>query len=281
MKIIRSIKQMYRVSKKIGLNRQTIGFVPTMGALHEGHASLIRQARSENDIVVVSIFVNPIQFGPKEDFRRYPRPKKEDITLCRKAGVDFIFYPEAKQMYQQGFKTYVTVEELSDVLCGKFRSGHFRGVATVVTKLFNIIKPHTAYFGGKDAQQAIIISRMVLDLNIPLKIKVMPTVRDKDGLALSSRNIYLNQKEREDATVLYQALNLAGNLIKQGRRAPSDIMRKMKRLIHQKKSAKIQYISIVDSKDLKPAARLKGKVLIALAVWMGKTRLIDNAIISC
>jgi len=280
MKIIRSIKEMTGFSKKQRIKGKTIGFVPTMGALHQGHLSLIRQAAAENDIVVVSIFVNPIQFGPKEDYRRYPRNLRLDARLCRREGADVIFFPDVQQMYPGNYKTYVIVQDLSDVLCGKFRPGHFKGVATVVTKLFNIVRPDIAYFGGKDAQQAIIIKKAVEDLNIPIKIKVMPTVREKDGLAMSSRNAYLNKEERRDAAVLYQALILAKNLIKQGSVDSSGIIRKMRRLINKKKSACIQYISVVKHKDLKPLDKIRGKVLIALSVWIGKTRLIDNIVIS-
>ena len=280
MKIIHSINQMASVSKRLRADGQAIGFVPTMGALHEGHLILVRKARKENDVVVVSIFVNPIQFGPKEDYRRYPRNLRQDTRLCSKEGADIIFYPQAKDIYPQGYKTYVDVEDLSKVLCGKFRPGHFSGVATVVTKLFNIVNPDIAYFGQKDAQQAIIIQRMAKDLNMPIKIKVMPTVREKDGLALSSRNAYLSKSERKDAAVLYQALNLARDLIKQGNKNSFSIIRKMKQLINKKKSVKIQYISILDLKDLKTLVRIKGKVLVVLAVWLGKTRLIDNLIVN-
>jgi len=263
-------------SKRIKLKRETIGFVPTMGALHKGHLSLIHQARKENDIVVVSIFVNPTQFGPSEDFKRYPRNLSSDSQLCRKEGVDIVFLPQAKDMYPTDYKTWVNVADLTNVLCGKYRPGHFRGVATVVTKLFNIVSPDIAYFGQKDAQQAIIIKKLASDLNMPINIKVMPTVRERDGLAMSSRNIYLKQTERKDAIILYQALNLAKDLIKQGNRNSSMIISKMRQLITQKKSAKIQYISITDLKNLKPIDRIKDKTLIALAVYIGKTRLIDN-----
>jgi pantoate--beta-alanine ligase len=294
MKIIRSIKEMTGFSKKQRIKGKTIGFVPTLGALHQGHLSLIRQAAAENDIVVVSIFVNPIQFAPKwlwlkeakprpsglEDYRRYPRNLRLDARLCRREGADVIFFPDAQQMYTGKYKTYVIVQDLSDVLCGKFRPGHFKGVATVVTKLFNIVVPDIAYFGGKDAQQAIIIKKVVEDLNIPVRIKVMPTVREKDGLAMSSRNIYLNKDERQDAAVLYQALILAKNLIKQGSVDSSGIIRKMRRLINKKKSVSIQYISIVKHKDLQPMDKIRDKVLIALSVWIGKTRLIDNIVVS-
>ena len=279
MKIIRSIKEMTGFLQKLRIKGKTIGFVPTLGALHQGHLSLIRQAAAENDIVVVSIFVNPIQFGPKEDYRRYPRNLRLDARLCRREGADVIFFPDAQQMYTGNYKTYVIVQDLSDVLCGKFRPGHFKGVATVVTKLFNIVRPDIAYFGGKDAQQAIIIKKVVEDLNIPVRIKVMPTVREEDGLAMSSRNAYLNKEERRDAAVLYQALILAKNLIKQGSVDSSGIIRKMRRLINKKKSACIQYISVVKHKDLQPMDKIRGKVLIALSVWIGKTRLIDNIVI--
>lgn len=280
MKIIRSLKQMSNFSKKTRLRRKTIGFVPTMGALHLGHLSLIRQARRENDVIIISIFVNPTQFGPKEDFKKYPRNLKQDAKLCKEEAVDIIFYPKAKDMYPEGYKTYVEVQDLSNVLCGKFRPGHFRGVATIVTKLFNIVSPDIAYFGQKDAQQAVIIKKMVEDLNIPVEIKVMPTVRQSDGLALSSRNVYLSQSERKDAQVLYQALNLARNLIRHGNRNSLDIIIKMKQLIKKKKRAKIQYISIVDFENLRPVDKIIGTVLIALAVYIGKTRLIDNIIVN-
>jgi len=280
MRIIHSVKEMARFSRKAHLQGKTIGFVPTMGALHSGHLSLIQKARRDNDIVIVSIFINPIQFGPKEDFKKYPRTLKQDAQLCLKAGVDVIFLPSYKDMYPDNYKTYVWVTDLSDLLCGKFRPGHFKGVATVVTKLFNIVSPDIAYFGQKDAQQAIIIKNMVEDLNMPIVIKAMPTIREKDGLAMSSRNIYLNENERRDAAVLYQALNLAKNLLKQGNFDSIYIIRRMRQLINHKKNAKIQYISIVDLKGLKPIDIIKEKVLIVLAVWIGKTRLIDNAVLN-
>jgi len=264
---------------RIKLKDKTIGFVPTMGALHHGHLSLMRQAVKDNDIVVVSIFVNPTQFGPKEDFKKYPRNLKQDARLCRKVGVDIIFYPDAKEIYPDNYKTYVFVSELSDCLCGEFRSGHFKGVATVVAKLFNIVQPDVAYFGQKDVQQAIIIKKLVSDLNIPLKIEVLPTVRERDGLAMSSRNMYLNPGERKDALILYRALNLAKDLIRKGDVNSANIIQRMRRLISKKKSAKVQYISIVDLEDLKPIHKIKDKALVALAAWIGKTRLIDNIIV--
>jgi len=279
VKIIHTIEEMSNFSKKTHLKAQTIGFVPTMGALHEGHLSLIRQARKENDIVVVSIFVNPIQFGQKEDYRRYPRNLKLDAQACRKEDVDIIFCPDREEMYPANYKTYVTVRDLSDVLCGQFRPGHFQGVATVVAKLFHIINPDIAYFGQKDAQQSIIIKKMVEDLKFAVKIKIIPTIREKDGLALSSRNAYLHKGQRRDALVLYQALTLAKNLIRQGKIDSSEVIGKMKELINKKKSANIQYVAIVDPKDLLPVDKIRDKVLVALSVWIGKTRLIDNIII--
>jgi len=279
MKIIRNIKEMQETSRKMKQKGKAIGFVPTMGALHEGHLSLIRRARKDNDIVAVSIFVNPTQFEAGEDFKKYPRVLKQDAALCKEEGVDLIFSPSTEAMYTQDHKTHVYVEHLSGRLCGKFRPGHFRGVATVVTKLFNIVQPNTAYFGQKDAQQAAIIKKMVEDLNMPLKIKVLPTVREESGLALSSRNKYLSVKEKKDATVLYQALNLAGRLIKQGNRNYQSIIQKTRAGISKKKRISVQYISIVNLEDLLPVKRVKGKVLIALAAHIGKTRLIDNIII--
>jgi pantoate--beta-alanine ligase len=276
MRIIRSIKEMFKVSKEKRVRGKTIGFVPTMGALHEGHLSLIRRARQQNDIVVVSIFINPNQFGPKEDFKKYPRNLKQDSLLCKREGVDIIFYPDASLMYPVNYRTYVFVEKLSDCLCGKVRPGHFKGVATVVTKLFNIVSPDIAYFGQKDAQQAIIIKRMTRDLNIPVKIKVMPCLREKDGLALSSRNVYLNQKERKDATVLYEALKKAKELIRNGNSDAKKIISQIKRLINSEGITKIDYISIVDLDSLEPIQKINNNCLIALAVWIGSTRLIDN-----
>jgi pantoate--beta-alanine ligase len=279
MKIIRSIKTMMGYSKKLHTKGRTIGFVPTMGALHEGHLSLIRQSRKENDITLVSIFVNPIQFGPDEDYKRYTRNLSFDAGLCRKEGVDVVFSCLAKDMYSKNYKTYVYVDELGGRLCGNFRPGHFKGVTTVVAKLFNIVGPDIAYLGQKDAQQAIIIKKMSEDLNIPVRIKVMQTVREKDGLAMSSRNVHLTQDERIDAVVLYQSLILAKELIKRGNSTSLDIIKRMRQLINKKKSARIQYISIVDTLNLEPIKQVRGQVLIALGVWIGKTRLIDNIIV--
>jgi len=279
MRIIRSIKEMLKFIRENRRKGRSIGFVPTMGALHKGHLSLIRQAHKDNDVLVVSIFVNPAQFAPSEDLKKYPRNLKRDAQLCKQEGVDIIFYPDAKEMYPANYRTYLTVEKLSGVLCGKSRPGHFKGVATVVAKLFNTINPDVAYFGQKDAQQAIIIKRMVADLNLPVEIKVMPTLREKDGLALSSRNVYLSKQERKDAVVLSQSLNMAKYLIKKRILDSRKIIKKMNELIKEKKTAKIDYISIVDLKNLEPIKRINDSCLIALAVWIGKTRLIDNTII--
>jgi len=282
MKIIQSARLMQSLSLKARNKGKSIGFVPTMGALHKGHLSLIRRSRKDNDITVVSIFVNPAQFGPKEDLSRYPRPKKADISLCKKEGVDYVFYPQSRNMYPKGFCTYVEVEGLSDKLCGKSRPGHFRGVATVVMKLLNIVNPHVAYFGQKDAQQTVIIKRMVEDLNIPVIIKIMPTVRETDGLALSSRNVYLNAQERLDAVILINALKLAGRLIIKDRiNDPDLVIKKMRDLISRKPFVKIEYISIVNYNNLETLKIINGICLIAACLRIGRTRLIDNIVVSC
>ena len=280
MKLIQNIKDMQKSSTSLKQRGKSIGFVPTMGALHDGHLSLIKQADKENNIVVTSIFVNPTQFGPKEDFKRYPRNLKVDTLLCKRAGVDIIFYPRVNQIYPKGYKTYVVVEGLGNVLCGKFRPGHFQGVATVVTKLFNIIHPDVAYFGQKDAQQAIIIQQMARDLNMSVKIRVMPIIRESDGLALSSRNHYLTTGERKAAVVLFEALRKAKIMVKQGAIDSAGIIYAMRKIIQKRKTAQIQYIEIVDLDKLKPVKIIQDKVLIALAVWFGKTRLIDNIIVN-
>ncbi|MDD2703145.1 MAG: pantoate--beta-alanine ligase [Candidatus Omnitrophica bacterium] len=281
MKIVKRPDIMQRIAGRLKRRGKSIGFVPTMGALHEGHLSLIRRARRANDILVVSIFVNPLQFGPSEDLKRYPRPFEKDKKLCRKEGVDFIFYPGAESLYPRDFKTRIAVNDLEDVLCGKSRPGHFRGVATVVAKLFNIVQPDTAYFGQKDAQQAVIIRRMARDLNMPLNIAVMPVVREKDGLAMSSRNVYLDADERRDAAVLPQALKLAEGLVKKNVRDSAKIVSKMKELIQQRKTASVDYISVVDPDGLLPVRRINpcSRALIALAVRIGRTRLIDNIMV--
>jgi pantoate--beta-alanine ligase len=279
MIIIRDIKKMSQFSAQKKQSGKKIGLVPTMGALHDGHLSLIRKACQENDVTVVSIFVNPAQFGPKEDLKKYPRDLKKDVFLCSKEKVDAIFFPSSGQMYGKGFKTYINVEGISNKLCGRSRPGHFKGVATVVAKLFNIIRPDSAYFGLKDAQQAVIIKQMAEDLYFPAQINLLPIVREKDGLAMSSRNAYLNEKERSQAPVLSRALNLAEKLIREKERNPRVIISRMRRLINCAKDAKVDYIAITDLKAFSPLKRIKGEVLIALAVNIGKTRLIDNLIL--
>ncbi|MEO0141856.1 MAG: pantoate--beta-alanine ligase [candidate division WOR-3 bacterium] len=279
MKIVKKIAELKRLIKQIKEKKKTIGFVPTMGYLHEGHLSLMRIARKHSDYVVCSIFVNPTQFGPNEDFNRYPRNLKRDEILLKKVKVDLLFYPSVKEMYPDGYKTYVEVEEMSSVLCGKSRPGHFRGVATVVLKLFNIVKPDIAVFGEKDYQQAVIIKQMVKDLNLDVKIITGPIVRESDGLAMSSRNVYLSPEERKNATVLYRALQWAkGTYYKENIRSPEYLIQRMQQMIEEK-GGKIDYIAVVDKQTLRPVRVLEKGNLIALAVFFDKTRLIDNIII--
>ena len=279
MKTVESVARMSTLAKILRKEGKSIGFVPTMGYLHEGHLSLVRAARKHTDTVVASIFVNPAQFGPGEDFEKYPRDIKRDEELVRTAGVDVLFYPSIKEMYPEGYVTYVNVEKLTDGLCGASRPGHFKGVTTVVAKLFGIVKPTIAYFGQKDAQQAVIIRKMVEDLNMDVEVKVMPIIREKDALAMSSRNVYLSEAERKDAAALNQALKRAESLIEKGERSSAVIKKEMERIIKEKDSAKIDYMAIVDAKNLKELQLITGETLIALAVFMGRTRLIDNTIV--
>jgi len=276
MEVIRSIKEMKNKINKIKIERKSVGFVPTMGYLHDGHKSLIECARKENDVVVVSIFVNPTQFGPNEDFERYPRDEERDKKICMDAGCDIMFIPEKDDMYGENYSTYVDVFNLTEGLCGASRPGHFRGVATVVTKLFNIVKPDRAYFGQKDAQQLVVIKRMVKDLNMDVDVIGCPIVREEDGLAMSSRNTYLNEDERKQALVLYKSLKLAERMINEGEKSVDKIKNEMINLINTAKDANIDYVEFVNSETLKPVERVEGKILIALAVKIGKTRLIDN-----
>lgn len=278
MKIIRSITEIKEVLSRKRKKNRRIGFVPTMGCLHEGHLSLVRKARQDNDIVIVSIFVNPTQFGPDEDYAEYPRNLRRDARLCKKAGTDYIFYPPVKSMYPKGYSTFVSVEGLTKNLCGKLRPGHFRGVTTVVTKLFNIVRPDTAYFGQKDAQQSIVIKRMAEDLEMDIRIEVMPTVRERDGLAMSSRNLYLSSDERRRSATIYRALQLARDLVKLNDKDARGIIREMRRMLSPVAS-KIDYVSIVDPRTLKDVKTIRGEVLVAVAVWMGETRLIDNILV--
>jgi len=265
-----------KMMKKEG---KSIGLVPTMGYLHEGHLSLVKAAKKHTDVVIMSIFVNPLQFGPKEDFEKYPRDLKHDEEAAREAGVDVVFYPSGKDMYPEGYATYVTVEKLTGSLCGESRPGHFRGVATVVTKLFNIVKPEVAYFGQKDMQQAMIIKKMASDLNMETEVKVMPVFREKDGLAMSSRNKYLSAAERSDAAVIHQSLKNAEMLIKNGERDAGKIIKAVEDMIKTKQSARIEYVQLVDTRELKSVKTITGEIALAVAAFVGKTRLIDNTTI--
>jgi len=274
---IEQVRQSVAAARTAG---KRIGFVPTMGALHAGHVSLIEAAIGRCGYVVVSIFVNPTQFGPGEDFDKYPRDLEADMSICKQAGVDLIFAPSASKMYQKENITWVSVDKLTLNLCGKFRPGHFRGVTTVCAKLFNIVQPDIAFFGQKDAQQALVIKRMVADLNMPLQIVVCPTVREPDGLAVSSRNKYLSAEERKDAVLLSAALAECEKLVAAGQRSCEALIEAMRKIISESSKAQIEYISIVDTETLADIDVIEGRALVALAVKIGSTRLIDNVIIS-
>ncbi|MEW6162030.1 MAG: pantoate--beta-alanine ligase [Nitrospirota bacterium] len=281
MEIIRIPKIMQGTSKRYLMEGKTIGFVPTMGALHEGHLSLARRAKQENDITVVSIFVNPIQFGPSEDFKKYPRDIEGDTEKLRREKVDIIFMPEISSMYPEVFLTYVEVEKISERLCGAFRPGHFRGVATVVTKLLNIVKPTRAYFGQKDFQQSIITKQLVKGLNMDVDIVVCPTVREQDGLAMSSRNAYLDRAQREAATVIYRCLKEASDLIKSGVIDGTYIKGLMQdRLLKEPAVSSVDYAGVYDPETMNELSEIKGDVLLAVALRIGDTRLIDNMLVT-
>lgn len=273
LKLIEEIDEMREQRKKL---RGKVGFVPTMGYLHAGHIALAERAKTENKIVVVSIYVNPTQFGPKEDFKTYPRDLDRDLAMLSAAGVDMVFAPMDEEMYPDDFSTWVDVEKVTDRLEGALRPGHFTGVATVVAKLFNIVQPTKAYFGEKDAQQVVVIKRMVADLNMNLEIVIVPTVREADGLAMSSRNIYLNPEERKTSTVLYKALTLAQQQFASGERDAEKLRQAMKDLIEKEPLAKIDYISVAHPDSLTELDKIEGSALASLAVRFGKTRLIDN-----
>ncbi len=277
MKIITTVKDMQTLSSEMREDKK-IGFVPTMGFLHKGHLSLVERAKFLSDIVVVSIFVNPKQFSPKEDYLAYPRNVKKDREMLEKIGTDIIFYPDEGEMYPRGYSTYVEVKGFDKTLCGARRKGHMMGVATVCMKLFNIVRPHLAVFGEKDYQQAVIIKRMVSDMNLDMEIIFSPTIREKDGLAVSSRNIYLGKEEREDAPILYQALLSGKKTIENGEKKPKKVIMKMRKLIEGKKTARIEYIEIVDKEKLNLVNTIETPVLIALAVYFGRARLIDNIV---
>jgi pantoate--beta-alanine ligase len=256
-----------------------VGLVPTMGYLHEGHLSLIRRARAECDHVVISIFVNPTQFGPKEDLSKYPRDLERDLGLIEPLGADLVWMPTAEIMYPKGYQTWVEVETVTRPLEGAMRPGHFRGVTTVVAKLFNGVQPQRAYFGQKDAQQAAVIRQMTRDLNFPIEIVVCPIVREPDGLAMSSRNIYLDAEERKAATVLYRSLNAAKNVYENGERDAEELRRIMREVIATEPLAQMQYVSCADYDTLDELETVTGKTLLSMAVFLGKTRLIDNFVL--
>lgn len=277
MKVLTTIKDIRLRTKEARRNGKSIGFVPTMGYLHEGHLSLVKRAKKENDLVIVSIFVNPTQFGPGEDLESYPRDLERDSRLVEGIGADIVFYPSVEEMYPLGCSTYVDIDgDITKKLCGASRSGHFKGVTTIVTKLFNIVTPNRAYFGQKDAQQVAVIEQMVRDMCIDVEIVPCPIVREKDGLAMSSRNIYLGDEERKAAVVLSKALSSAEETIKQGERNASKVNKLIVDKISSQPLLKIDYVEIVCDKTLEAIEEIKGGILIALAVKIGRTRLIDN-----
>lgn len=276
MKLITTIKEIREIVSEWKKAGKTVGLVPTMGYLHEGHQSLIRQAHAENDEVVVSVFVNPTQFSANEDLSSYPRDIENDLEKSREAGASLIFHPEVSEMYPDGFNTYIEAFGVTEVLEGASRPTHFRGVTTVVGKLFNIVQPDRAYFGQKDAQQAAVIEQMVRDLNFPVKVVRCPIIREEDGLAKSSRNVYLSEEEREAALVLSQSLKLAKEMLEQGEQSAEKIKQTMTEKIQQEPLAEIDYIKIVDHRSLQDVAVIEAAVLIPIAVRIGSTRLIDN-----
>lgn len=281
MKVLRTINETREELKIFRKEEKVISFVPTMGYLHEGHLSLVRYAKKNSDFCVVSIFVNPTQFGPNEDFNRYPRDEKRDLELLEKENVEIVFVPTTNEIYGEDYQTYVKVKKYSEILEGEFRPTHFEGVTTIVLKLFNIIQPDFAVFGQKDAQQAFIIQKMVKDLNIPIRIDVQPIVREADGLAMSSRNVYLNPEERKQALALYKGIQLAEKLLNDGERNPLKIINEVKNFISTYPLAKIDYVEIVDKSDFSKTTSLVdgNEYYLLLAIRIGNTRLIDNTIL--
>ena len=273
IKVISTIAEFKKVRAAC---KGSVGFVPTMGYLHDGHVELVRWARKENDTVVASIFVNPTQFGPKEDFAKYPRDMDRDLALLKSVKTDFVFAPSMEDMYPAGYDTWVEVKGVTDRLEGASRPGHFKGVSTIVAKLFNIVEPHKTYFGQKDAQQVVVIKKMVTDLNMNLDVIVVPTVREPDGLAMSSRNIYLNPEERKAAVVLWKSLQLAQQLYSNGERNGDRLREQITALIQKEPLADIDYVSVADPHTLQELKRIKSSALVSLTVRIGKTRLIDN-----
>lgn len=279
MQTARTITEIRALVAQARAAGKTVGLVPTMGALHVGHASLIDLAATRCDYVVVSIFVNPTQFGPNEDFERYPRPFEKDVEVCKTHGAHAIFAPTPAEMYPRTNLTWVTVEKVTEPLCGRSRPGHFRGVATVCTKLFNIVGPDAAFLGQKDAQQVAVIRRMVADLNMPLEIVVCPTVREPDGLAISSRNQYLSSQERRQAPVIHRALRRCEELVESGEQNASVIVEAMLKVLGETPALQVEYVSLVDAESLEAVDRVKGRVLVAIAARLGSTRLIDNIVV--
>jgi pantoate--beta-alanine ligase len=279
MRTITTIAGMRALAGSLRREGKTIGFVPTMGFLHEGHLSLLKQAREENDIVVASIFVNPTQFGPQEDLDRYPRDAEGDSRKCEAAGVDFLFLPAVSEMYPGKPTVFVTVEGISDVLDGAVRPGHFRGVATVVAKLFHIVKPRRAYFGQKDYQQCAVVRRMVQGLDLDVEIAVLRTVRELDGLALSSRNVYLDGEQRRKAACLYRALRAGEELVRAGVREPEEVRRKMRAVMLAEQGVQIDYAEVADPDTLAPLGGMQDRVVLLVAARVGATRLIDNLLV--
>jgi pantoate--beta-alanine ligase len=279
MKICKTIEEMRSASRDTRGEGKRFGFVPTMGALHEGHLSLVRAAKAKSDVVAVSIFVNPLQFGPTEDLAKYPRRFERDRELLENEAVDIVFAPQPEEMYPKGGVTYVTVEGLSEKLCGRSRPGHFRGVATVVAKLFHIVEPDLAFFGQKDAAQATIIRRMVRDLNLPVEIVVCPIIRESDGLAMSSRNVYLRPEERKAAPVLNRSLTETKNRFDQGERNAHKLIAAGKRVMAQESRVRLDYFEIVDPDTLDPVLEVTRSALVAIAALVGNTRLIDNILL--
>lgn len=279
MKIISDIHKLQQISSEFHKKNKTIGFIPTMGALHKGHLKLVAESKKKNDITVVSTFVNPAQFSQNEDLIKYPRPIQNDKRLLKAEGVDYLFYPNVKTMYPNGFQTYVTPNNLSNILEGKSRPGHFAGMATIVLKLFNIVKPTHTYFGQKDFQQTVVVKQMIRDLNLPIVVNIVPTVRDKDGLALSSRNIFLSSQERLQALSLYQSLLLGKKLILAGNKNVQTIKTKMKDYLKKNKLIRLDYIEVCDQETLSAFKVVPKKTVILIAAHVGKTRLIDNIII--
>jgi len=279
MEIVNKIDELFVTRDGIRSRGGRLGLVPTMGALHEGHLSLIRAAKAKSDVVASSIFVNPTQFGPNEDFSRYPRDLEKDLALLERDGVDLVFVPSVEEMYPQQSVTWVAVEGLSDRLCGKSRPGHFRGVATVVAKLFNIVEPDIAFFGQKDAAQVAIIRRMVRDLNMPVAIEACPIVREPDGLALSSRNAYLSPQQRQDALGLFRSLLRVRELFADGERNPAILIKAAKNVLSGSSAVRLDYFEIVDPDELTPLALINQPALVAVAAFVGNTRLIDNIVL--